>query len=129
MRKSLTCLRDTSVSVSRSSQPLPRPIVLVPGRERNPPPGVRPLQDGDLRDRLGRAVGVPVACLDDGEAVAGLDAAVGDRERGIQGDTLAIEHSQRDGAELGTLLAALPGRVPPPPAVVAGHRPGGRRDP
>ena len=66
-----------------------------------PLPRVRPLQDGDLRDRLGRAVGVPVACLDDREPVAGLDAAVGDRERGVEGDPLAAEHCQRDGASQG----------------------------
>ena len=78
----------------------------------DPLPRVRPLQDGDLRDRLGRAVGVPVACLDDSEAVAGLDAAIGDRERGVEGDPLAAEHFQRDGAGEGARPGGAAGRVP-----------------
>ncbi len=96
-RKSRTWRRDTSVSDSRRSQPAQRPIVWLPAGV-EPLPGVRPLQDGDLRDRPGGPVGVPVACLGDGDAVAGLDAAVGDRERGVEGDPLAVEHGQRDGA-------------------------------
>ena len=78
--------------------------------ERNALPGVRPLKDGHLSHQPGGTVGILVSGRGDGDAVARFDAAVGGRERGIQGDTLAIEHGQRDGASRDGTAAA--GREP-----------------
>ena len=82
---------------------------LVARRQRHAPPAVRPLEDGDHSDRPGGRVVVAGAGRADGDAGAGLEPAVDQREVGVQRDAPGVDHGQRAAAADRLRTRRIPG--------------------